>query len=109
MANVLGSQAADGAREKVSDGVIKDLSERWKLMSKEDREAATEQGLVELAARQVNKKRGRQNTPLAIFNDTRATLASVQTTVSDTSSEASRGLIPYSSTTCTSERTLTSS
>ncbi|KAI0739799.1 hypothetical protein C8Q80DRAFT_1274817 [Daedaleopsis nitida] len=70
----------NGDRKRVSDkdGPIKALSERWKNMSKEERELAVADIIPELRERQENRAEGVQNVAINVFNDTRATLANVQ-------------------------------
>ena len=57
---------------------MKDLSERWKNMSEEERTAAVGDGVEELEERRENRKEGVQNVLINSFHDTRATLGIVQ-------------------------------
>ena len=56
---------------------MKELSERWQNMSREEREQY-EGEVEELTERRANQKEGIQNVLINSFHDARATLAKIQ-------------------------------
>ncbi|KAL7280958.1 hypothetical protein ACG7TL_005907 [Trametes sanguinea] len=64
--------------KKFNDEHIKELSRRWKQMSKEEREEAGGDVLKELDDRRQNRQEGIHNVPLHAFNDVSANVASIR-------------------------------
>ncbi|KAI0712640.1 hypothetical protein C8Q76DRAFT_588840, partial [Earliella scabrosa] len=65
------------APQRVNSLAIKELSARWKAMSREEQEEIAGEELKNLIERQKNKTHGVQNVTQNACNDVRATLASV--------------------------------
>ncbi|KAI9063903.1 hypothetical protein FKP32DRAFT_1525835, partial [Trametes sanguinea] len=64
-------------RKRVSSEVIKDIAERWRNMSQEERANAVGDGVEKLAERREGRKHGLHNVSIAAFNDVRATLSTI--------------------------------
>ncbi|KAH9847527.1 hypothetical protein C2E23DRAFT_692686, partial [Lenzites betulinus] len=67
-----------GDRDRVSSSFIKELSRRWKQMSKEEQEEAGAEAVQELGERRENREEGIHNVPLHAYNDIQATLSSIR-------------------------------
>ncbi|KAI0693250.1 hypothetical protein C8T65DRAFT_544120, partial [Cerioporus squamosus] len=70
-------------RKRISDGPIQEIAQRWAAMSQEERDDAVGDGVEELEERRRNRVEGIQNVVIAAFNDTRATLATLQRDMSN--------------------------
>ncbi|KAI9063700.1 hypothetical protein FKP32DRAFT_1571619 [Trametes sanguinea] len=70
-------EADDDSRKRVSSEVIKDIAERWRNMSQEERVNAVGDGVEKLSERREGRKHGIHNVSIAAFNDVRATLATI--------------------------------